>query len=123
MAKTPLYFFFFFLLVGFSGLRSAISARVLMDDDVDAESQPQAAAVTPPLPTIPSPATTFPATQVPMNTIYFYPFVLFSYLLLLKTYCHFFKDSLPSGFYKLINIGFYYKRKNLLGKEIFYFYF
>ena len=34
------------------------------DDDADAESQPQTAAVTPPLATISSPATTFPATQV-----------------------------------------------------------
>lgn len=65
MAKTPLYFFFFFfLLVSFYGVRSAIAARVLMDDDADAESLSQTPAVTPPLATIPSPATTFPATQV-----------------------------------------------------------
>ncbi|XP_038892996.1 dirigent protein 24 [Benincasa hispida] len=69
MAKTPLYFFFFFLLVGFSGLRSAISARILIDDDIDAESQPQPAAVTPPLPTIPSPAAIVPATQVGTTTL------------------------------------------------------
>ena len=35
-----------------------------MDDEVDAESLPQPAAVTPPLSTIPAPAATSPATQV-----------------------------------------------------------
>ncbi|KGN50510.1 dirigent protein 24 [Cucumis sativus] len=70
MARTSLHFFFFFLLVSFYGLRSAIAARILMDDDdADAESQPQTAAVTPPLATISSPATTFPATQGGTTTL------------------------------------------------------
>ncbi|XP_023547294.1 dirigent protein 24 [Cucurbita pepo subsp. pepo] len=69
MAKpTPLFFFFFFFFVAFTGLRSAISARVLFDDEVDAESLPQTAAVAPPLDTIPSPAATFPATQIGTTT-------------------------------------------------------
>lgn len=72
MAKTSL-FFLLFLLVAFTGLRSAISARVLMDDEVDAESQPQAAAVTPPLATVPSPAATLPATEVSTSTIIILP--------------------------------------------------
>ncbi|XP_022956550.1 dirigent protein 24-like [Cucurbita moschata] len=68
MAKIPL-FFFVVLCLGFSGLRSSTSARLLMDDEVDAESLPQPAAVSPPLSTIPAPAATSPATQVGTTTL------------------------------------------------------